>query len=164
MTRRTVRANGKTDWFDDDSVREKIPESTRWEEGMGSRIGVCSGMQINRAYLMLTEGGRWVLHEDQRPEYDGPDRYEWLTDDQAKAWLVRSAEGHDDNAEVAEEALQRLWPDLPEESGPKGGRPAIGPAISVSYQPDLLKRVDAAAAKAGLSRAAWLRQAAEKAL
>ncbi|MFI8977486.1 hypothetical protein ACIGO9_31720 [Nocardia asteroides] len=40
------------------------------------------------------------------------------------------------------------------------GRPAVGATISVAYPADLLARVDAAAAAVGLTRAAWLRQAA----
>ena len=47
---------------------------------------------------------------------------------------------------------------------PKGGRPAVGPAISVAYPADLLARIDAAASALGITRAAWLRSVAEQAL
>ncbi|MBF6215795.1 hypothetical protein IU487_32880 [Nocardia puris] len=43
------------------------------------------------------------------------------------------------------------------------GRPPVGSTISVAYPADLLARIDAAAAASGLSRAAWLRHAAEAA-
>jgi hypothetical protein len=45
-----------------------------------------------------------------------------------------------------------------------GGRPAIGPAISVAYPATLLADVDAAATQQRTSRAQWLREAAVAAL
>lgn len=45
-----------------------------------------------------------------------------------------------------------------------GGRPEIGPAFSLRFQPDLLTAVDAAAEREGISRAEWLRRAALRAL
>ena len=41
-----------------------------------------------------------------------------------------------------------------------GGRPAIGPQITIAFPPDMLARVDAAAKEAGTSRAEWIRRAA----
>jgi hypothetical protein len=40
-----------------------------------------------------------------------------------------------------------------------GGRPEIGPAFSLRFQPELLAAVDAAAKKEELSRAEWIRRA-----
>lgn len=48
--------------------------------------------------------------------------------------------------------------------GPKGGRPEIGPAFSLRFQPDLLAAVDAAAEREGITRAEWVRRAALAAL
>lgn len=48
--------------------------------------------------------------------------------------------------------------------GPKGGRPGIGPAFSLRFQPDLLVKVDAAAEREGITRAEWVRRAALRAL
>lgn len=45
-----------------------------------------------------------------------------------------------------------------------GGRPAIGPRITVAYPADLLERIDGAAERTGITRATWLRNAAEDAL
>lgn len=55
--------------------------------------------------------------------------------------------------------------DLPDGAGQAldnldvGGRPEIGPAFSLRFQPELLTAVDAAAKKDGLSRAEWIRRA-----
>jgi hypothetical protein len=46
----------------------------------------------------------------------------------------------------------------------RGGRPAIGPAISVAYPQELLTEVDRAANRQKIARAEWLRRAAERAL
>lgn len=42
-----------------------------------------------------------------------------------------------------------------------GGRPAVGPVFQVRFSADLLAQVDLAAAGEGLTRAAWLRAAAQ---
>lgn len=47
---------------------------------------------------------------------------------------------------------------------PGVGRPEIGPAFSVRFPEDLLERIDAATATVGVSRASWLRTAAEERL
>ncbi|MFH8411006.1 hypothetical protein ACH4FX_40485 [Streptomyces sp. NPDC018019] len=67
-----------------------------------------------------------------------------------------------DPALVTEHAVAEVIARTPQPSQAPGrrGRPAIGPQVNVSFQKDLLARVDAAADRAGLTRAAWLRQAA----
>ncbi|WP_030895461.1 hypothetical protein [Streptomyces sp. NRRL F-5053] len=164
MTRIMVpNGDGTTGWFDDERLREEFTETSVWD-GNNWR-GVCSGMQIKSAELLLTAEGRWVLHEDSSSEFNGPDSYRWLTDDEARVWLMKSGTGNRGPADEALEAVERLWPDVPEESGPsEGGRPAVGPAISVAYPEDLLQRIDAAAAKEETSRAAWLQTAAREKL
>lgn len=145
-------------WFDLDAAEHVLEESSRWNGQ--SMIGVLSGMQINRAQLYRTSGGRWVENQDSRPEFNGPDRWRFLTDDEARNWMVKSG------GPEAEEALDKWFPETPDEVGPdpKGGRPAIGPTINVAYPRELLDKIEAAAKKEGLSRAAWLRKVAEDAV
>lgn len=144
--------------FDLDAAEHILEEDTRWNGQ--NMVGKLSGMQTNRAQLYRTAGGRWVEHADHSLEFNGPNIWRFLTDEQARDWMLKSG-GSD-----AEKALETWFPDTPDESGPgpQGGRPKIGPAINVAYQPDLLKRIDAAARRAGMPRAEWLRQVAEQAV
>ncbi|MFD7093368.1 ribbon-helix-helix domain-containing protein [Streptomyces xanthophaeus] len=141
-------------WFDLDAATHVAQEDRKWDGN--NMIGVISGLQTTRAQLYRTSGGRWVSHEDRTREFNGPDQWAFLDDEEARNWLMR--------AEGGEELLEAWFPDTPEESGPEGGRPAVGPQISVAYPKDLLERIDAAAKGEGKSRAAWLRQAAREAL
>jgi hypothetical protein len=145
-------------WFDLDAAEHVLEESSRWNGQ--SMIGVISGMQVNRAQLYRTSSGRWVENQDSRPEFNGPNVWRFLTDDQARDWMVKSG------GQEAEEALEKWFPDTPDEVGPdpRGGRPAVGPTINVAYPRELLDKIEAAAKKAGLSRAAWLRKVAEDAV
>lgn len=61
--------------------------------------------------------------------------------------------------------MSRYW-SLDDEEAPRnvGGRPEIGPAISIKVPTDILARIDAAATEAGSSRAEWIRQACAAAL
>lgn len=153
---------GKLCWFDDDAAQAVISEGRNWD-GNNWR-GACSGLQTSRAALYLTRGGRWIENRDARNEFNGINAYRYLTDDEARDWLVRAADAGRDSEEAAE-ALAKHFPDTPEEEGPSaGGRPKIGPTINVAYPPDLLEKIDAAAEKAGMSRAAWLRRIAEEAV
>jgi hypothetical protein len=142
-------------WFDLDAAEEIVTEDTYWD-GNNHR-GKVSGMQTNRAVLYRTKGGRWVEHCNRSCEFNGPDRWSFLTNDEARKWLMQAEE---------EAVLQYWFPDTPEESGPapQGGRPSIGPTINVAYPRDLIDKIDAAASKAELSRAAFLRKIAEDAV
>lgn len=145
-------------WFDRDAATLVLVENQTWD-GNNMR-GTLSGLQYGRAELYRTSRGRWVDHTDASREYNGPNNWTFLTDDQARDWMMRS--GGDD----AEGALAKYFPDIPDESGPdpKGGRPAVGHAVSVAYPKDLMASIDAAADRSGLTRAAWLRQAAAAAV
>jgi hypothetical protein len=158
MNRITIYEDGeRVGHFDFDAATHILEEDTRWNGQ--NMIGVISGMQINRAQLYRTSGGRWVEHQDHRPEYNGPNVWRFLTDDQAREWMLKSG------GTEAEEALDKWFPETPQEEGPKkGGRPAVGPTFPVAFPRDLLDRVDAAAKASGLSRAAWLRQVAAAAV
>ena len=160
MNRITIYGNdgAREGHFDLDAATHILEESARWNGQ--NMIGIISGMQINRADLYRTSGGRWVEHQDHRPEFNGPDTWRFLTDDQAREWMLKSGDRE------AEEALEKWFADTPDEEGPKskGGRPAVGPTFPVAFPRDLLDRVDAAAKASGLSRAAWLRQVAAAAV
>ncbi|MFI6854520.1 hypothetical protein [Streptomyces sp. NPDC050416] len=160
MTRITVYNNDgdtRLGWFDLDAAEVVQIEDTRWD-GHNMR-GVISGLQTETAALYRTKGGRWVENIDARRE-GGTETWRFLTDDEARSWIIASG------ADNAEDNLAKWFPDTPEEEGPapQGGRPAIGPTINVAYPKELLDRIDAAAKEAKISRAAWLRQAAEKCL
>ncbi|MFE5582576.1 CopG family transcriptional regulator [Kitasatospora sp. NPDC056531] len=139
-------------WFDRDSCTEAIDEDRQWD-GNNHR-GVMSGLQVGYEELLRTSRGRWVRHYDSRSEFNGPEYYEYLTDEQAKEWLVRN------NTDKSTDVLERYFGALEEEAGPAVGRPAVGPQIAVAYPEELLERIDAAAKAAGVSRAQWLREAA----
>ncbi|MGW7504415.1 hypothetical protein ACWGIR_23180 [Streptomyces albidoflavus] len=144
-------------WFDLDAAQVVQVEGTHWN---GSSLrGVLSGLETETAALYRTKGGRWAENVDSRRE-DGSDQWRFLTDDQAREWIMSCG------ADNAEDTLAIWFPETPDEAGPgpQGGRPPIGPAINVAYPQDLLNRVEAAAKREKLSRAEWLRRAAEKAL
>lgn len=145
-------------WFDLDAAEVVQVEGTRWD-GNCTR-GILSGLQTETAALYRTKGGRWAENVDSSREYNGSDVWRFLTDDQAREWILSC--GADD----AEANLQKWFPDTPDESGPapQGGRPAIGAPINVAFPKELLDRIDAAAKASGLSRAAWLRQVAAAAV
>lgn len=153
MARIHIRqADGRLTWFDDASTTEWLVEGKRWD-GNNHR-GVKSGLQTSRQELLRTKQGRWVVHTDARNEFNGPETYEFLTDDQAREWLMTA------EADGGEEVLERYFGEPEEESGPDlGGRPGIGPAFSVRFPEELLSRVDSA--RGSTSRAEWLRVAAE---
>lgn len=154
---------GDLSWFDPAAARDAISEGRNWTGE--NWIGACSGLQTSQAVLYLTKGGRWIENRDARGEHNGDDEYRYLTDEQARAWLIKAADARRDNEEAGD-ALKKHFPDTPDEAGPdpKGGRPAVGPTINVAYPRELLDKIEAAAKTAGMSRAAWLRKAAEDAV
>lgn len=142
-------------WFDDGRCTETIAEDTEWTGEY--RAGVISGLQCGSEELLRTASGRWVRHYDSTREYSGPEFYEFLTDDEARTWLMKN------NTSASDEVIARYFGEPEEEAGPsKGGRPAIGGTVSIALGTDLLARIDAA--RGETSRAEWLRQAAEGAL
>ncbi|MFD3363577.1 hypothetical protein ACFWW5_10795 [Streptomyces albidoflavus] len=164
MTRITIYSNQpgakgeRLGWFDLDAAQVVQVEGTHWN-GSSFR-GILSGLETETAALYRTKGGRWVENVDSRREYNGSDQWRFLTDNQAREWIMSCG------ADNAEETLATWFPETPDESGsgPQGGRPPIGPTINVAYPQDLLNRIEAAAKRDGISRAKWLRRAAENAL
>lgn len=157
MNRITVYSTGlygqpeRLGWFDLDAATHILEEDTRWD-GQNMR-GVISGMQINRAQLYRTSGGRWVENQDHSPEFNGPDQWRFLTDDEAREWMIKSGD------HGAEKALEKWFPDTPDESGPNlGGRPTVGPKVEFRLDEDVLAKVDASAAEEGVKRSEMLRR------
>ena len=104
--------------------------------------------------VMLTAGGKWVLEhwtywQGQRCSY------EWITAEEAHAWLLRNGET---------EAVEEYFGDQPEEVDRRAGRPEIGGRVTISLGTGNLGRVDAWAQAEGISRAEWVRRAVEAAV
>jgi hypothetical protein len=139
-------------YFDLDAATHILTEGRRWD-GSNHR-GVISGLLTSLAELYRTSGGRWVVHTDASSEFNGPNRWEFLTDDEARDWVIRSHGGD------AEEVLAEHFPDTPDESGPgpQGGRPSVGPKVETRLDEKTLAQVDARAGKEGVSRAEMLRR------
>lgn len=136
-----------TGWFDPSSG-DSFEEGTEWDGN--NHIGVCSGIQasVGGETLWRTAKGRWVLNRDARSYFNGPNAYRFLTDAEAKEWLVRS--------EVNDEALEKYFGGLEDEAGP--GRPKIGPPISLAFPEKMIADVDARAQELSISRAELVRR------
>jgi hypothetical protein len=131
-------------WFDP-AKAECFEQDKDWDGN--NMVGVMSGSQWVDEYLYRTKGGRWVRNHDATRCMSGPDTYEFLTDEQAKDWLLRSG-NHDD-------AVERFFGEIEDEKGP--GRPEIGTPVNVRLG-DLLGPVDAYAADCGIKRAEAVRR------
>lgn len=116
-------------WFDTASCVEKIDESTYWD-GNNNR-GVISGGQVGYEMLYRTKGGRWARYYNFTSEYNGPEFYEFLTDDQARDWLIKDGD---------DEIVEKYFGELEEERGP--GRPEIGKPIPVRLTEDQRAKVE----------------------
>ncbi|MCM8552271.1 CopG family transcriptional regulator [Streptomyces sp. STCH 565 A] len=153
---------GNLSWFDPKAARDAISEGRNWTGE--NWIGACSGLRTSRAVLYLTKGGRWIENQDATSEFNGADVYRFLTDDQAHAWLIKSADARRDSDE-AEAALKQHFPDTPDEEGPDlGGRPVVGPKVETRVSPEILARIEARAVKEDVSRAEMLRRLIEAGL
>lgn len=137
-------------WFDPDTCVEQIEEGRDWNGN--NHIGRMSGGQAGYERLYRTKGGRWVRYSNFTREYNGPEVYEFISDDKARDWLLRNGD---------DEIVEKYWGELEEEVGP--GRPEIGGRINIRIGDDLLARVDADT-RPGETRAAAIRRLLEKAL
>jgi len=144
-------APAKLGWFDP-SAAERFDQDTRWDGN--NMIGVITGSQWVDEYLYRTRGGRWVRNHDAHRYCNGPDTYEFITDGQARDWLLRS--------ECNDDAVQRFFGEIEEERGP--GRPEIGGAVHVRFGADLLAMVDTYAAQRSISRAEAIRRLTQDAV
>ena len=137
-------------WFDPNRG-ETFTQGTEWDGD--NRVGVITGSEAVDEYLYRTPGGRWVINRDAHRYNYGSDTYAFVTDDQARDWLLRS--------EVNDEALAKYFGEPDEESGPVMGRPTTigGRPINLRLPHQLLDDIDAAAETVGVSRSEWIRQA-----
>jgi hypothetical protein len=131
-------------WFNP-ARSERFDQDTEWDGN--NMVGVLTGSQWVDECLYRTAGGRWVRNHDATRYCSGPDTYEFLTDEQAKDWMLRSG-NHDD-------AIERFFGEIEDEKGP--GRPEIGTPVQVRLG-DLLPAVDAYAAECGIKRAEAVRR------
>lgn len=134
-------------WFDVDKVVEDIREDTYWD-GNNHR-GVMSKLQCGHERLYRTNKGRWVRYYNARSEFNGPEFYEYLTDEQARDWLLRN------NDDESNAAAARYFGETPEEQGP--GRPDLGPPVLIRLG-ELILPVDDWAEQEGISRAEAVRR------
>lgn len=142
-------------WFNDSTLRERIDEARRWNGN--NMIGVISGGQVGYEQLLLTSGRRWVRNSDFTHEFIGPDLYEFLTDEQARTWLLRNeTDEHDALVEKYFDAIEA-------ENGPPG-RPEIGGKTILRLGDERQTHVDALAAAAEISRAEMVRTLLDEAL
>lgn len=104
--------------------------------------------------VMLTAGGKWVL-EHWTLMQGVRNTYEWITAEEAQAWLIRHG---------AHEVVEEYFGDEPDEVDRRAGRPEIGGRVTLALGTGNLARVDAWAEAEGISRAEWVRRAVEAAV
>lgn len=132
-------------WFDPRRA-ERFDQDRRWDGN--NMIGVITGSQWVDEYLYRTAGGRWVVNNDAHRYCNGPDVYEFITDEQARDWLLRS--------ECNDDVIEKYFGELEDERGP--GRPEIGQEVKVRLGDDQRTQVDELAVAAGVTRAEQLRR------
>jgi predicted transcriptional regulator len=132
-------------WFDDDKA-EVVEETTRWNGN--NHVSVHTVDQFAHQRLYRTAGGRWVRNcWSQRVTV--PETYEFLTDEQARTWLlVNESDG------IIEKYLGEP---IAEERGP--GRPAVGRPVNVRFSEEVIEDLDGVAAAMAQSRADAIRDA-----
>jgi hypothetical protein len=128
-------------WFDPDTA-ERFSEA---REPDGTSVATRSRWE--HEYLYRTRKGRWVLEHESNYQ-NGRDWHEFVTDEQAEAWLLRNGHG---------KAAKKLFGPAADERS--AGRPEIGGAVHVRLG-DLRVRVDAYAAAQldGMTRAEAVRE------
>jgi hypothetical protein len=134
-------------WFDPDKA-EVINEDTRWDGN--NRVGVMSGIQasVGHQCLYRTAGGRWVRYHNARNFYNGPEYYEYITDEVARNWLLSNG---------SDAVVEKYFGEIEEEAGPGPGRPVEGVAINTRLRPDQIEAADEIAEAQGKKRAEVLR-------
>lgn len=128
--------------FDYDKT-ERFEEDTRWDGS--NHVSLATNDKFEHQQLLRTAGGRWVLN--RWSQWEGrPDIYEFVTDDQARDWLI---------SQSRDKAVEKYFGEIEDEKGP--GRPEVGPATNVRLGEELTAKVDAARTD-GESRAAAIRR------
>lgn len=136
-------------WFNWHTA-EVIEENTRWDGH--NNVSVHTSDQFAHQRLIRTAQGRWVLNNWSQWE-GSEDRYEFITDDKAKEWLLVNED---------DDLIEKLFGELEEERG--AGRPEIGKPINWRPGDDLLPRIDAHRKRRGQTRADFLREIVVKGL
>lgn len=132
-------------WFNPDTA-ERFAEGKNFDGS--NMVSIITGSQWGHEALYRTSGGRWVRHHWSQWE-GSPETHVFVTDDEAKDWLIRS--------EVNDDALEKHFGDIPEESAPIG-RPREGTLVGVRVPDEILAGLDAQAQQAGVSRAHLIRE------
>lgn len=135
-------------WFDREAATA-YGEGRRFDGA--NAISLATGSQWEHETLYRTARGAWALSSWSQWEGSTP-RCQYVSEETAREWLLR-------NEYPAEQVAEATGQDVEEERSP--GRPEIGPQIKVRIPEDTLTQVDAAAAAAGVSRSAWIREAVE---
>lgn len=141
---------GLAGWFNPETAT-CYNQGKEWDGN--NMVGVITRSQWVDEYLYRTAGGRWVLNHDASRYHNGSDDYRFLTDDEARDWLLRS--------EINDKAIEEHFGELEEERGP--GRPEIGPPVNIRLG-DLLPKIDARANAEGVTRAELVRRLVAAAL
>lgn len=97
--------------------------------------------------LLRTAGGRWVAQG--WTDYDDDDFYMFISDVEARDWLL---------CRDYNDAVEMYFGEIPKESGPGNGRPAIGGVVHIRLG-DILPRVDKLAEDDEVNRAEFIRRA-----
>lgn len=135
-------------WFDP-TTATRYNQDTEWNGH--NMVGVITRSEFVDEYLYRTKGGRWVLNHDASRYCNGPDTYAFLTDEQARDWLLRS-ERNDD-------VIEQYFGEVEEERGP--GRPEVGDAYNLRFPAALMAQIDARAQAEGVKRAEMVRRLCE---
>jgi hypothetical protein len=120
----------------------------RWSDGDRGGYGNGSGGTGRGQAIVLTSGGKWVL-EHWTNWNNEADRYEYVTADTAREWLLRNNE---------DTAVAEHFGEIPEEEDKRTGRPAIGAAVNIRLGDDLLAMVDEYASRRSINRAEAIRR------
>lgn len=94
-------------WFNPESS-QRFDQAREWDGN--NMVGVITRSQFTDQYLYRTAGGRWVLNHDARNEYNGPDYYMFVSNDEARVWLLRNN---------LNDVVEEFFGPLEEESGPE---------------------------------------------
>lgn len=132
-------------WFDPDKATAFKPQ-TEWDGQNNVDINVND--KFAHQMLYRTAGGRWVLHNWS--QWQGvQDRYEFVSDEAARTWLVRNDR---------DTAVAAYFGPLEDEAGPNvGGRPEVGPPINIRLPQETIDHLNVVASMTQQSRASLIR-------
>lgn len=126
-------------WFD-------VSKAERWDDADYNGNG--NGGTGRGQAVIRTSQGRWVLQHWTRWQGESG-RHEYITDEQARDWLLRNNE---------DEAVAKYFGQIAEEEDRRPGRPAIGGAVHVRLGDDLLAMVEDYASRRSIGQAEAIRR------